>query len=67
MFGDLWREHKEWVLKPLKYESPEQLIAVFKVGVIGPANERLAVLRRLKAEEMATRSAKDILKELDTL
>jgi uncharacterized protein YjbI with pentapeptide repeats len=61
MFRDLWQKYRDWVLDPLVYESVEQLIGVFKSGVIQPANARLAVLRKRKAEEIVMRYAKDLL------
>jgi len=66
MFRDLWQKHRDWVLEPLVYESIQQLIAVFRAGVIQPANDRLALLRKRKAEEMVMRDAKDLLEKLDS-
>jgi uncharacterized protein YjbI with pentapeptide repeats len=59
MFKDLWIQYKDYVLEPLEYDSLEQLQRVFMNAVVDPANQRLELLRKQKAEEMCMRYAKD--------
>ncbi len=59
MFRDLWQKHRDWVLDPLTYRSIEQLTDSFDEAVIRPANERLLVLRKRKAEELVMRDVSD--------
>jgi uncharacterized protein YjbI with pentapeptide repeats len=59
MFKDLWIQYKDYVLEPLEYDSIEQLQRVFMNAVVDPANQRLEILRKQKAEEMCMRYAKD--------
>jgi uncharacterized protein YjbI with pentapeptide repeats len=59
MFKDLWIQYKDYVLEPLTYDSIEQLQRVFKKAIIDPANCRLDILRKQKAEEMCIRDASD--------
>lgn len=59
MFRDLWQKHREWVLDPLSYDSIETLVRVFDKAIIKPANERHALLRIRKAEELHVRRAED--------
>ena len=57
MFANLWTKHREWVLEPLVYQSTEQLAKVFADALIQPAEDRLELLRRRKAEALAMRDA----------
>ena len=57
MFKDLWVKHRDWVEAPLEYNSIDQLIKVFQVAVVDPANIRREKLRLQKAEELVGRRA----------
>jgi uncharacterized protein YjbI with pentapeptide repeats len=59
MFQDLWKKHGDWVLKPLEYDSVEQLIRVFESAILKPANERRDQLMVRKDEELVVRKAED--------
>jgi len=57
MFQDLWIKYRDWVLKPMTYESVEQLKSAFKKGVVDIANSTLLNLEKRKAEKLETRDA----------
>lgn len=59
MFQDLWTKHRDWVLRPLTYDSIEQLQRVFQKAVVDPANSKLLRLRKRKAERLELRDAAD--------
>jgi uncharacterized protein YjbI with pentapeptide repeats len=59
MFQDLWQKHGDWVLEPLTYDSVMQLQRVFQEAIVDPANQRLELIRKRKAEEMSIRKASD--------
>jgi uncharacterized protein YjbI with pentapeptide repeats len=59
MFQDLWIKYRDWVLEPLAYSSIEQLQRVFQKSIVDPANQRLKILQKKKAENMFIRDAND--------
>jgi uncharacterized protein YjbI with pentapeptide repeats len=52
MFKDLWIQHPDWVLTPLRYSSIDRLIEVMDSKVIRRARVASAKLRRRKARAM---------------
>jgi hypothetical protein len=61
MFKDLWIEHEDSVLEPVRYESIDKLLAVFQQAVIDRANERYTLLQKKKAKEMKILDVDDFM------
>jgi hypothetical protein len=52
MLQDLWQQHRDRVLEPLYYSSPNALIAALEKNIIRRAEVRFAELLARKAEKM---------------
>ena len=57
MFRDFHIKYKQWVLAPLKYDSPEGLMAVFDKDIIEPALQMHQWLLAEKAAEFPPRGS----------
>lgn len=63
MFHDLTLY--DWVLKPvITYSTTQSILQVLEAAIIKPALKKHAELAGRKAEQLSTRSAEDILREL---
>jgi hypothetical protein len=62
MFKDLKEKYGEWVLDVLKYDSTDNLLAVFNDAVVRPALEKAEILRLKKHEDIHFRHVRDYVK-----
>ena len=59
MFTDLWQEHRDRVLEPLRYTVIDELLPVLGPAVVEPALECRRSLLARKAEDMGIRTLSD--------
>jgi hypothetical protein len=55
MLADLWIQHRDWVLDPIRYSSVDRLIEILEPEIVGPAQERFNKLLERKAEQLRVR------------
>ncbi len=61
MFTDLWKKYDKWVLKPVHYESKEELIEHFEKAVMERAFKKESELMETKLKDkIESRSIKDL-------
>ena len=60
MFKDLWIKY-EWVLKPISYASPVELVQGLDKGIVEPALAKFKELMKKKADEMTITPMRDIV------
>jgi hypothetical protein len=63
MFKDLKNKYN-WVLDPLAYDTPSNLIKVLEIAIVKPALEKRAELLEKKVEQVRIRDADDYLRQL---